>query len=48
MMTYSAVLRGEWWWFGPPMIIIVLLFLSLLMISLGLDRFVNPRLNNRG
>lgn len=48
MMTYSAVLRGEWWWFGPPMVIIVLLFLSLLMISLGLDRFVNPRLNNRG
>lgn len=48
MMTYSAVLRGEWWWFGPPMGIIVLLFLSLLMISLGLDRFVNPRLRNRG
>lgn len=48
MMTYSAVLRGEWWWFGPPMVIIVLLFLSLLMISLGLDRFVNPRLGNRG
>ena len=48
MMTYSAVLRGEWWWFGPPMVIIVLLFLSLLMISLGLDRFVNPRLNTRG
>ena len=18
MMTYSAVLRGEWWWFEPP------------------------------
>lgn len=48
MITYSAVLRGEWWWFGPPIVIIALLFLSLLMISLGLDRFVNPRLNNRG
>ncbi|HEX4212999.1 MAG TPA: ABC transporter permease [Candidatus Dormibacteraeota bacterium] len=48
MMTYSAVLRGEWWWFGPPMIIIGLLFLSLLMMSLGMDRFVNPRLNDRG
>lgn len=44
VMTYSAVLRGDWWWFGPPMAIIGLLFLSLLMISLGLDRFVNPRL----
>lgn len=48
MITYSAVLRGEWWWFGPPMVIIALLFLSLLMISLGLDRFVNPRLNKGG
>jgi peptide/nickel transport system permease protein len=48
MITYSAVLRGEWWWFGPPMVIIGLLFLSLLMMSLGLDRFVNPRLNSRG
>lgn len=44
VMTYSAVLRGDWWWFGPPMVIICLLFLSLLMTSLGLDRFVNPRL----
>lgn len=48
MITYSAVLRGEWWWFGPPMIIIALLFLSLLLMSLGMDRFVNPRLNDRG
>jgi peptide/nickel transport system permease protein len=44
VMTYSAVLRGDWWWFGPPMVIISLLFLSLLMTSLGLDRLVNPRL----
>lgn len=48
MITYSAVLRGEWWWFGPPMIIIALLFMSLLLMSLGMDRFVNPRLNDRG
>lgn len=47
VMTYSAVLRGDWWWFGPPMVIICLLFLSLLMISLGLDGIVNPKLARR-
>jgi peptide/nickel transport system permease protein len=41
----GAILRGMWWWWLPPVVLIALTFLSLLMISMGLDRAVNRRLS---
>ncbi len=41
----GAILRGMWWWWAPPVVLIALIFLSLLMISIGLDRLVNNRLS---
>lgn len=41
----GAILRGMWWWWAPPVVVIALIFLSLLMISIGLDRIVNNRLS---
>ncbi|MCP4382520.1 MAG: ABC transporter permease [Hyphomicrobiales bacterium] len=43
----SAVLRGYWWWWSPPIVAIALIFISLFLISLGFDRFANPRLARR-
>jgi len=41
---YGALLRGMWWWWGPPIVAIVWVFVSLFMISSGLDEIANPRL----
>jgi peptide/nickel transport system permease protein len=41
---YGAVIRGMWWWWAPPVAAIALIFLSLLVTSAGMDRFVNVRL----
>ncbi len=41
---YGAILRGMWWWWLPPIIMIVLIFISLLLVSAGMDAFVNTRL----
>jgi peptide/nickel transport system permease protein len=46
-VKYSAVLTGEWWWWTPPIIIIGIIFISLFMLSAGLDRFANPRIGPR-
>jgi len=40
----SAVLRGYWWWWAPPIAIIALIFVGLFLLSVGFDRFANPRL----
>jgi peptide/nickel transport system permease protein len=40
---YNALPRGMWWWWAPPVVIIILLFISLFMISAGLDQIANPR-----
>ena len=42
---YSAILRGQWWWWGPPIAIISLIFVSLFLVSLGLDKYSNPKLS---
>ena len=42
-MFYSAFVSGMWWWFIAPVSIIVLLFVSLFLISVGLDELANPR-----
>ena len=40
----AAVINGWWWWWLPPIVIIGLLFISLFLISVGLDEIANPRL----
>ena len=40
----SAILRGMWWWWGFPIVMLVLIFISLFLITVGLDEIANPRL----
>lgn len=42
----SAILRGIWWWWGIPTIILIVIFMSLLLITVGLDEVSNPRLRD--
>lgn len=42
--TFNAVIRGLWWWLAMPIVLIVLTFISLFLISAGLDEIANPRL----
>lgn len=44
---YSSILHGLWWWLMPPIVLIVLVFVSLFLISAGLDEWANPRLRRR-
>jgi peptide/nickel transport system permease protein len=46
VMTYSAVLQGQWWWWAPPIAMIVVLFVALFGLSRGLDQLANPRLRH--
>ena len=46
-ITYGALIRQMWWWFLPPIVIIVILFLGLFLMSQGLDRIANPRLQSQ-
>jgi peptide/nickel transport system permease protein len=41
---YFAMSRGMWWWWIPPIVMIGFIFMTLYMISSGMDRFANPRL----
>lgn len=41
---YGALLRGMWWWWGPPILAIIWVFVSLFLVSAGLDEIANPRL----
>jgi peptide/nickel transport system permease protein len=43
-MYHTAMWRGLWWWWLPPIVVLVLIFLGLFLISIGLDRYANPRL----
>lgn len=40
----AAVINGWWWWWLPPIVVIGLLFISLFLISVGLDEIANPRM----
>ena len=40
----SAIVRGLWWWWGPPIVVLILIFVSLFLITTGLDEIANPRL----
>jgi peptide/nickel transport system permease protein len=43
-ISFNAVIRGMWWWLAMPIAAIVILFISLFLISAGLDEIANPRL----
>lgn len=43
----AAVINGWWWWWLPPIVVIALLFISLFLITIGLDEVANPRLRRR-
>jgi peptide/nickel transport system permease protein len=40
----AAVINGWWWWWLPPIVVIGVLFISLFLISVGLDEVANPRI----
>jgi len=44
IQRYGAMLHNLWWWVVPPVFILILLFLSLYLISAGLQEYLNPRL----
>jgi peptide/nickel transport system permease protein len=41
---YDAIFRGMWWWILPPIMVLVIIFVSLFLISMGMDRISNPRM----
>ncbi len=43
-IQFNSLIRGLWWWWGFPIFFIVFLFVSLFLISAGLDQIANPRL----
>jgi len=43
-LQFNSLFRGLWWWWGFPIFFIVFLFVSLFLISAGLDQVANPRL----
>lgn len=40
----SAILRGMWWWWALPIVMLILIFVSLFLMTIGLDEIANPRL----
>ncbi len=43
----GAVINGWWWWWTAPIAVVGILFISLFLISVGLDEIANPRLRRR-
>jgi peptide/nickel transport system permease protein len=39
-----AVIKGWWWWIFPPTLVLMSIFLSLYIMTVGLDEISNPRL----
>lgn len=46
-MIRNAVVLGMWWWFLPPGLMISLTVLSIILISMGVEEYLNPRLRGR-
>lgn len=46
-ITFNSLIRGLYWWWGVPIFFIVYLFMSLFLISAGLDQIANPRLRRQ-
>lgn len=43
----GAVFLGYWWWIVPPGLLIVLTAVTFMLLALGLETVVNPRLRER-
>ncbi len=43
-MERNALFLGLWWWFIPPGLMISIAVLSVMLIGLGLEEYLNPRL----
>ncbi len=42
-LSFNALIRGLWWWWITPIVLLALIFISLTLISVGLDELANPR-----
>ena len=42
----AALLRDMWWWWGLPIAMLMIIFLSLFLITIGLDEVSNPRIRS--
>jgi peptide/nickel transport system permease protein len=42
-LSFNALIRGLWWWWITPIVLLALIFISLTLISVGLDEIANPR-----
>ena len=47
VIYFGAITLGMWWWWLFPLIFIVIIFVSLFLISAGLDEWSNPRLRRQ-
>lgn len=47
VIQFGAITLGMWWWWLFPLIAIVVIFVSLFLISAGLDEWSNPRLRKQ-
>jgi peptide/nickel transport system permease protein len=47
MMNYSAFVRGFWWWIAAPIAALCLVFVTLYLVTSGLDEIANPRMKKR-
>ena len=43
-LAFAAIFRGMWWWWGPPIVVLIIIFVSLFLMTIGLDEVANPRL----
>jgi len=43
VLAFNALIRGLWWWWLTPIVLLMLFFVSLMLISVGLDEIANPR-----
>jgi oligopeptide/dipeptide ABC transporter ATP-binding protein len=44
--TESALQLGAWWWFVPPGVFVALIGAGLVLLNMGLDELINPRLRD--
>jgi len=42
-LSFNALIRGLWWWWITPIVLLALIFISLTLLSVGLDEIANPR-----
>ncbi len=47
VITFGAITLGMWWWWLFPLAAVVIIFVSLFLISAGLDEWSNPRLRRQ-